>query len=137
MFRALLLVTIIAMAGIFGSGNALAEDLEIDDAMSAALLAEPPLTQADIDKFIKYFPEIENADAAGDDAALQKILQEAQWTEIRMNYVIFKTGYTCVMLQEPESEEFFRTFFPEFMPSDDERALIKQNIEKVGDLIEN
>lgn len=137
MLRTLILVTIMAVAGIIGNGNVLAADIEIDDAMAAALAAEPPLTQDDIDKFVKYFPEIEAAHDTNDAVLMQKILRETQWTETRMVYVIFKTGYTCAMLAETETEAFFREFFPEFMPLENERALIKQNIDKVSGLIEN
>lgn len=135
MVKTLFAILIMATMGFFPSGNALADDIEIDDALAAALAQEAPLTQTDIDKFIKYFPELDCV--TGDDIAQQNILRQAQWTETRMIYVVFKVGYTLVMLEEPDSEAFFQTFFPEFMPLESERALIQQNIEKVSALIEN
>lgn len=135
MLKTLFVVLIMVTFGLFHSGKALADDIEIDEALTTALAQEAPLTQADIDKFIKYFPELDNVD--GDDIAQQNILRQAQWTETRMIYVVFKVGYTLVMLEEPDSEAFFQTFFPEFMPLESERVLIQQNIEKVSALIEN
>lgn len=135
MLKTLFVVLIMVTLGLFHSGKALADDIEIDEALTTALAQEAPLTQEDIDKFIKYFPELDDVD--GDDIAQQNILRQAQWTETRMIYVVFKVGYTLVMLEEPDSEAFFQTFFPEFMPLESERVLIQQNIEKVSALIEN
>lgn len=128
-------MVIMLVTGLCHSGKALAGDIEIDDALAAALAREAPLTQTDVDKFIRYFPELDHA--ADDDAATQNILRQAQWTETRMVYVVFKIGYTLVMLEDPESEAFFQNFFPEFMPLKSERALIQHNIEKISALIEN
>lgn len=135
MLKTLIAILIIVITGLCHSGKALAYDIEIDDALAAALAREAPLTQADVDKFIKYFPELDRV--AGDDAATQNILRQAQWTETRMVYVVFKIGYTCVMLEEPESKDFFQAFFPEFMPLESERALIQQNIDSVSTLVKN
>lgn len=132
--KTLISFVFVIVLGLFHNGKALANDIEIDDALAAALAQEAPLTQEDIDKFIKYFPELDRI--VGDDIAQQNILRQAQWTETRMIYVVFKIGYTLVMLEEPESEAFFQTFFPEFMPLESERALIEQNVDKVGILID-
>lgn len=132
--KTLVFILFMTIIGLCHSGKAMADDIEIDETLAAALAQEAPLTQADIDKFIRYFPELDRA--ADDDAATQKILRQAQWTKTRMVYVVFKIGYTLTMLEEPESEAFFQSFFPEFMPLESERALIQHNIDKVSALID-
>lgn len=132
---ALALLLSAACFSIQATANTDLTDIEIDDALSAALMAEPPLTQADLDKFIRYSHELDQAAESGDNAAVQNILKAAEWTETRMIYVVFKIGYTCVMLEDPETEAFFEAFFPEFMPSTDERTLIEHKLNKVSPLI--
>lgn len=96
----------------------------------AILLAEPPLTQADIDAFVKYAPELYKL-PEGDDAAAQKILDKASWTDVRLAYVAFKIAAATSIKMDPSSAAIFEAMMPEMMPLPEEQALVEKNLAQI------
>lgn len=96
----------------------------------AILLAEPPLTQADIDAFVKYAPELYKL-PEGDDEGAQKILQKAGWTDVRSAYVAFKIAAATSIKTDPSSAVIFEAMMPEMMPLPAEQALVGKNMDQI------
>lgn len=108
------------------------EDLSQEEAM-AALAAEPSLTQADIDTFVKNAPALLEASDAGVDAAYMQLIKNIGWSEIRAAYIPIKIGTAWAVSQDPESAAIIQALLPvEMMPRPEEQTLVEKNLDKIA-----
>lgn len=103
---------------------------EISPEIIAALKNEPPLTQADIDTFIKIMPEMSKA-AEKDPAQAVKIYEKAGLTENRFGLIFSKVTLGMFVASGiPKETLTSGQDVPEVLvPSDAEIELIKKNLE--------
>lgn len=66
--------------------------LALSPAEEAKMQAEMPLSQADIDAFIRYGPSLIRAFNADDTSMASTIMLQTGWNKIRGTYVISKIG---------------------------------------------
>jgi len=111
---------------------------EITPEIIEALKKEPPLTQADIDTFIKIMPEMSQA-AAKDPAVAVKIYQEAGLTENRFGLIFSRVTLGLLIASGiPRETLLSGQDVPEvLMPGDSELDLISRNMEALGQVFES
>jgi|GEM_PF-2177710 len=98
--------------------------------VAAALAKEKPLTQADIDAYLKILPQL--GAVAQDNSAVAKLYQDAGFTELRFNYAVGKIGLGMALAAGATNEQMGMEQIPEVLrPSDAEVALVKKNIDKL------
>lgn len=106
---------------------ALAPAVSFAQEMDAALAQEPPLTQADVDGYIKILPKFPAA--AGDPAAVVKLKKETGWTETHFIYVTKKMGLAYALAMGMSAEELEMDKIPQALrPSKVEVTLVKKNL---------
>jgi hypothetical protein len=82
---------------------------------------EPPLTEKDVDLYIRHLPSIDLLKA--EPARLQTVLAETGWTEGRLAYVCSKVG--LALLWNLDQADFLTKGLPPFaMPSAGETSLV-------------
>lgn len=103
-----------------------------EEEVMLALSAEPSLTQADIDTFIKNAPALQKFSENKDEAAYMQLIKEIGWSEIRAAYIPIKISAAWAMSQDSESAMFIQNLFPpEMLPRAEEQALVDKNIAKL------
>lgn len=108
------------------------DNMSEEEAM-AALAAEPSLTQADIDTFVKNGPALQKVSEANDEEAYMQLIKKIGWTEIRAAYIPIKIGTAWAISQDPESGSIIQALFPaEMLPRAEEQALVEKNLDKVA-----
>lgn len=108
------------------------DNMSEEEAM-AALAAEPSITQADIDTFIKNASALQKASDTEDEAAYMQLIKKIGWTEVRAAYIPIKIGTAWIISQDPESATIIQALFPvEMMPRTEEQALVEKNLDKVA-----
>ena len=97
----------------------------------AAMANEPPLTQADIDTFMKMLPKIE--EAGNSPEAIFKLYQDNGVSPQRFAMIGSKMTVGLMMAQGVTREQVVASGqFLEFMiPSDAEVAIVKNNMEAI------
>ena len=102
---------------------------EITPEIIEALKKEPPLTQADLDTFIRIMPEMSRA-AEKDPSQAVKIYEKAGFTENRFGLIFSKATLGMFMASGISREALMSgQDVPEvLMPSDAEVELIKKNM---------
>lgn len=126
---ATLLLTLITF---LGAGATLAQTAgsEAENAkLMAAFAKEGPLTEADLQTFIKIAPVLLEAVDANDEALGLKLMEGAGWGEIRGAYVTSKIGNGYMMLTDAENAQilFDLVEMPEFLiPGPKEITLINK-----------
>ena len=108
MFRKITLTLLMTLISIAGTGYALAQtaDAEAENAkLMAAFANEGPLTETDIQTFIKIAPALLEAVDANDETRGLKLMEEAGWGEIRGAYVTSKIGNGYMMLTDAEDAQ--------------------------------
>jgi len=129
MFKKLLLVLTLVLALTLAAAPAFAQVGEADEAFTVeelALLAkEPPLSQADIDIFMKIaeVPETES----------EKAVAESGLSETRMALVLTKVSLGMMIASGVPSEMILTDEVPKVLqPSEAEIELIKNNLDKLA-----
>lgn len=121
--------TLFSATAVFAAGT----DEMSDEEALAALAAEPPLTQEDIDTFVKNAPALQAAAEQEDEAAYMKLIEEIGWSEIRAAYIPLKIGIAWAVQEDPESAMIIQALFPpETMPKPEEQALVEKNMDKIA-----
>lgn len=132
MVKKIILTLLIALVSVACSGYALAQttNAEAENAkLMAAFAQEGPLTEADIQTFIKIAPALLEAVDANDEARGLKLMEDAGWGEIRGAYVTSKIGNGYMLLTDAEDA---RTLFelvempPSLVPGESEMAIISK-----------
>ena len=103
-----------------------------EQALLEAMSKEPPLTQNDIDTFLKFAPQLE--ELSDDEEAVVKLITDSGMSAERFQYAASKISMGMLMVMMPtmvtremilESGET-----PEFMiPSEDEVKLLEKNMD--------
>lgn len=104
--------------------------------MLAAFEKEGPLTQKDIDGYLKLIPKAQ--DAAADPAKAAALYKEAGFTEVRGNYVGTKMGIAMMMIDMGDNANAVldENQIPKILrPTTDEVALVKKNLEAIKDAV--
>lgn len=99
--------------------------------MEAVFAEEPPLTQTDIDNFLKIGPDMVKAALANDTASAAKALKQVNWTETRGSYITAKISNAYAIQLNPEMARSMleSAGMPKFLlPTDSELALVQSNI---------
>lgn len=92
----------------------------------AAFKTEPPLSQKDINAYIKIVPEL--ATVGTDQSKVPAILKKVGLSEIRGAYVAAKVGIAMMTIQAGEQAKTMLAQVPEyFHPSPEELELVKKN----------
>lgn len=102
--------------------------------IEAVFSKEPPLTQQDINTFIKIGPEMIKAASANDVGAATAALQKANWTEARGSYVTAKVSNAYAMNLNPEMAKSMleSAGMPSILlPTPAELELVKNNMDKL------
>jgi len=96
-----------------------------------ALKDEKPLSQADIDAYIKIMPEMPKT--MSDPAALVKAYEAAGLSEVRFSYIVSKISLGQAMLMGATAEQLNLNQLPEALrPTEAETALIKNNMDALN-----
>lgn len=99
-------------------------------ALESALANEPPITQQDIDTFVKIGPDMVKAATANDQAKAAELLGQAGWSEIRGSYVTAKisNAYAISLYPDMATSMLRDAGMPEvLMPTEAELKLVQQN----------
>ena len=128
---------IVALFGLFMiSGAAFAgAPTEAQEQAIAAEMAkmanEPPLTQADIDTFMKMLPKVE--EVGNDPEAIFKLYQDNGVSPQRFAMIGTKMTVGMMMAQGVTREQVAASgqFLDFMIPSDDEIAIVKNNMEAI------
>lgn len=132
MFKKSILTLILVLAACLGAAPAVMAQASVDTAMFEAVFAkEPPITQTDIDNFIKITPYMTQNASVNDIAKIMEIFEQAGWTEIRASYVSAKTINAYAINKDPEARSLMESAgIPSIlMPTDAEMALVLKNFE--------
>ena len=132
--KKIILMLLLAFLAVFCANPAISANLnEMSDEEAMALLAaEPPLTQTDIDTFVKHAPELQKAAEVDNETAYLEVIKEIGWTEIRAAYIHIKIGMAWAASEDPESAAMMQALFPpEMLPLPEERALVDKNMDKI------
>lgn len=103
---------------------------QIPPEMVEAFAKEKPLTQADVDAYIKMMPEL--AKAGGNPEAATKVYKDAGLSEIRFSYIMTKVSLGMSLGMGMTAEQLGLGDMPEaILPNKEEIELVKKNQEKV------
>ena len=141
MIRKYLVVSLIAAAlCLTGASYVAATPISLTETEEAAMANEPALTQAEIDQFIAFGPELVAAGESPEEDAVDKVSQKAGWSRIRTAYIGSKIGLGYSMLIDPEGTRAIVDMGlipPGYMPTESEQELIKQNFEALDKMIQS
>lgn len=132
MLKKYAVMLLFAVAVACGSvGSVYAQDADAVAAAMAMLNNEPPLTQADIDAYLKMAPEVNKV--MGDMNATMKLYQDNNISPQRFAIVGGKIAMGISMAQGLTREQLTASGqVPEFMlPNDAEAALIQKNMSAI------
>lgn len=114
----------VAIAQVPGAAQIPPEVLE-------ALQKEPPLSQADVDAYLKIMPEMPKA--MSDPNALVKAYEAAGLTEVRFSYIVSKIALAQAMNMGAKASDLQLDQLPEVLrPTDADVALVKKNMDALN-----
>ena len=97
---------------------------------------EPPLTQTDIDNYLKLGPEALKAVENNDIPGLSRILKPTGIDQMRAYFFYTKISCGYVMLIAPDMvDSLLSSIPPSGMPNEAELALIEKNLDAIDNLI--
>jgi len=97
---------------------------------AAALAKEPPLTQTDVDTYLRIWPKL--ALMQEDDTAVDSLLKDAGWSRYRATYVINKILFAQPLAQGADPLLVKALGLPPSLyPSDADVALVKKNLDAI------
>lgn len=136
MFRKSILILAFMLVACLCAAPATMAQTANEAAMIEAMLSkEPPLTQADIDNFIKIGPDMVKAASANDVAKAAEVLKQVGWSETRGSFVTAKISNAYAMNLNPEMAKSLleSASMPAIlMPTDSEMALVQKNIDALN-----
>ncbi|MDR1922288.1 MAG: hypothetical protein LBS31_11190 [Candidatus Adiutrix sp.] len=126
-----LAAAMLALGAAFAAAQASFD--QIPAAVLERMAKEPPLTQADVDAYIKILPDMGKVMA--DSAALVKLYESVGLTESRFSVVVPKISFALVEAQAGDAVDY--ETLPEFLrPSAADVTLVKKNSEAVQKALE-
>lgn len=91
---------------------------------------EGPLTQADIDAYMKIFPQMAKGMASAEE--FEKVVADSGLSQTRLGLVMAKVGLGQALAMGATTEQLNLSAVPEVMrPSDAEVELVKNNMDKL------
>ncbi len=128
---ALLVLTLIISAATVLAQMAPNAAAAIPPEVLEALAKEPPLTQADVEAYLKIMPEMPKA--MNDPSILIKAYEGAGLTEVRFSYVVSKIALAQAMSMGASAEQLGLDRLPEVLrPTEADRELVNKNKEALG-----
>jgi len=127
-----LLLVIGLMAALSVAPMAMAQVPATEAEALAAFAKEGPLTQKDIDNYLKVLPKAQ--EMAADQAKAAGVLKDAGFTEVRGAYVGAKMGIAMMMVQLGDQADavLSQQQVPDVLkPSKDEVELVSKNMDKI------
>lgn len=104
--------------------------IDLPQEIAAALALEPPLSQADVDIYLKILPELPTIMA--DPSSLSRIVTAHDLSQTRFSYIMAKVPLTLVLIDGTSPEELGLNTLPSVLhPTESEKAVIAQNREKL------
>lgn len=141
MLKKYLVVFIMVAAFLLaGASCVTATPISLTEEEEAAMANEPALTQAEIDLFITFGPEMVAAGQSPEEDAMDKVSQKAGWSRIRTAYVGSKIGLGYSLIIDPEGTRSIvdtGLIPPNYLPTENEQELIKQNFEALDKMIQS
>ena len=127
-------LTLVLTLALMAAAPALQAQIFADEEEAKkAFTAEQPLTQADIDTFIKIAPQVFADD---NPAAASKIFKAAGLTDSRGAYIMTKVSLSMMQFEADEDSTGIINSVPEPMrPTPTEMALVKKNQEALNKTI--
>ena len=129
MFRKLLLVFTLALSLTSlpaASAFAQAPGQQIPPEMAAALEKEGPLTQADVDVYLQFLPQMNKMMA--DPASVTDFYSKAGLSEVRFSYLVTKIGLGLALVNGATAEQLSMDQLPKVLhPSEAELDLVRKN----------
>ncbi len=131
------LALLIALALFLPAGAALAQMGAFPPEVMAALQKEPPVTNADIDAYIKMLPQMPAA-LSGGEAGLVKLYEGLGLTQMRFTYIMSKIGIAhSLAMGRFNAERLDTEGVPEFLrPTDAEKALVAGRMDELNRIVE-
>ena len=129
MFRKTLLILTLAlsltsMAAV--SASAQMSGQQIPPEVAAALEKETPLTQADVDVYLQFLPQMNEMMA--NPAGITDFYTKAGWSEVRFSYVMTKVGLGLALVNGATAQQLEMDQLPKVLhPSEAELELIRKN----------
>jgi hypothetical protein len=93
--------------------------------------SEEPLTQKDLDFYLKALPLFTDENA---EALIGSLAEAEGFPKERIRYALIKTGITYLLLENPYLEEDIPDFpkEPPFLPLDEEKTLVREYMERIN-----
>ena len=103
---------------------------DIPPAVVETLADEPPLSQADVDAYVKIMPEL--ARILSDPQSAEQLAASLNLSQIRFSYVVAKVPLTMALASGADPKALGLDSLPKALhPSDTELRLVKDNIENL------
>ncbi|KXS56371.1 MAG: hypothetical protein AMR96_03050 [Candidatus Adiutrix intracellularis] len=103
---------------------------ELPQEIATALALEPPLSQVDVDIYLKILPELPTIMA--DPSSLSRIATAHDLSQTRFSYIMAKVPLTLVLIDGTSPEELGLNALPPVLhPTESEKAVVAQNREKL------
>lgn len=125
----LILVFTTGLLPVYALANKIPDIAEVQ----AAWANEPPLTQADIDSYVKILSQLMDiARAEFDREAFLPVFEQAGWNVVHGSYVLAKMNMALTLLEVPELEAKFSKAMPKnALPTAAEKELVRQNLNRI------
>lgn len=95
-----------------------------------AFAKEPPLTQADVDLYMKAMPKIPAA--IGNPQALEQLYTDLGLTEIRFSFIVARIGIAHSLALNVSPEQLGLANLPEIVrPTESDKALVAKNLDEL------
>ena len=124
------LLTLTLALGLVAFGSSLAQAQTagpIPPEVLAALAKEPPISQADLDAYLKALPQM--LKAMTDEAAAAEMLKTAGMTDMRFSYVAAKINLAMNLAAGATPEQLGMSQIPDVIkPTQAEQDLVKKNL---------
>lgn len=130
MFRKIMITLALTLGLALSSTMAVAQMPmgEMPPDMIAALGKESPLTQADIDAYLKVLPKMGAAMNSAE--AMAALSTEAGFSDVRFSYVGSKVGFAMSLAAGATAQQMDMSQIPQVLrPTEAEIELVKKNIE--------
>jgi hypothetical protein len=129
--RLLLSVLLIPLLGAYLPVPSSAQEevhSDIPQAVIETLDGEPPLSQADIDAYIKIMPELTRL--LNDPQSAEQLAASLNLSQSRFSYIVAKVGLTMALASGADPKMLGLDSLPKALhPSDRELRLVKDNLE--------
>jgi hypothetical protein len=132
MAKKLLFLMVLALGAALAAFSSAQEEVhsDIPQAVIETLDAEPPLSQADVDAYVKIMPEMTKL--LSDPQSAENLAASLNLSQIRFSYIVAKVPLTMALASGADPKALGLDSLPKALhPSDQELRLVKGNLEKL------